>query len=821
MKLCEALQTPGFHTTVMTTFGVEFDAFESIALARFRSAGCRNVILVCDSGMLSLALAEAQRSPKLAGVEYLVAKARAAAVFHPKLVVQIGKDRGRLIVSSANATAPGLAGNLEIAAVVECGAGDSGERQLVIAGWRYALRFLDERQHAVNDKLRFAHQRSPWLERGRAANGAVNLADGSRAALLPSGEETGLARRFADLVGARRATDRLVVVSPYWDDDLAALGDLRGALKPRRTVLLVDTKRRLFPAPEAQGKSGLQVSEMYGFAKKHFPAGNTRFIHAKMIVVTAGGEDHVLIGSANCTFAALGDRWRPGSNEEVCLYRRLPADRIFQELGLASRLDERHKLDVQRIPKQVLPDKLPLDEAEDRDPGTFELAFERITWWPRTPSLAKVVTEGRGQLELLDRSQAPIAAKLHLVSGAGGEPVFRIERSDRRPAYARIRHEDGRRTGLAIVASVEDLRTNMRDRLSAKAERVILELEFDDDEGLWLLDAIHTLGVHVPDAPPEQLPRAVAKRDRKDALATSMKLDYETFMRGRHREFGKSEVERNSLVGSNVSYVRAALNRLLGLAATEAKKVDELEDDEPNVASALDTGDEVGNSQDALERGFEHRERSPPAAELARRRREQDAEAIVSAVDDLTAELGDVRRPLEPADMLRVRALLTIIAVAAKPPNPRLGARASQMQVLPCSEENNSDVWPRLIGRVLVTLFGGPKPAIKRLLFEKAHDRIPDDVLEAWACCIWFAQAALAAAKSDPGCERLVPFLDKLAGNVSAILSLSKDEAASPSFDGVLERPEQRFGPRLRVRVVKQFGVKQNPSAGLRIPEIG
>jgi hypothetical protein len=465
MKLYEALQSPGFHTALMTTFGIEFDAFESIALARFRSAGCRNVILVCDSGMLSLALAEAQRPPKSAGVEYLVAKAHAAGVFHPKIVVQIGKDRGRLIVASANATAPGLAGNLEIAAAVDCGAEDSGEQRLVIAGWRYALRFLDERQHAVNDKLRFVRERSPWLESGTAADGSVDLEDGTRAALLPSGEESGIARRFADLVGEGRGTDRLVVVSPYWDDDLVALQDLRGALKPRRTILLVDTKRRLFPTSAAQGKSGIQISEMYGFAKKHFPAGNTRFIHAKMIVVTAGREDHVLVGSANCTFAALGDRRRPGDNEEVCLYRRLPAGRMFEELGLTSRLEERHKLDIRRIPRQVLPDKLPLNQAEDRDPGTFELAFERITWWPRTPSLAKVVTEGRGQLELLDRSQVPITAELHLVSGFGGEPIFRIEKSDRWPTYARIRHEDGKRTGLAIVASVEDLRTNMRDRL--------------------------------------------------------------------------------------------------------------------------------------------------------------------------------------------------------------------------------------------------------------------------------------------------------------------------------------------------------------------
>ncbi len=661
----------------------------------------------------------------------------------------------------------------------------TGERRLVLAGWRYALRFLDERQYAVSDKLRFARDRSPWLESGVAADGSVDLADGSMAALLPSGEAAGIARRFADLVGAGR-TERLVVVSPYWDDDLAALDDLRGTLKPRRTVLLVDTKRRLFPAQAALGDAGVQVSEMYGFAKRHFTEGNTRFIHAKMIVVTSGREDHVLMGSANCTIPALGNRRRPGANEEVCLYRRLPAGRIFDELGLASRLEERHKLDVRRIPKQALAKKLPLDEADAQDPGTFELAFERIAWWPRTPALAKTLVEERGELELLDQAQAPIAAQLHLVSGSEDELIFRLVKVERRPAYARIRREDGGRSGIAIVASVEELRTNMRDRLSAKAERVIRELEFDDDEGLWILDAIHTLGVRILDAPPPQLPRASGKRDEKRPVAPA-KLDYDAFMRGRHREIGKSEAERNSLIGSEVSYVRAALNRLLGMTVAKADPRPGSEDQEPDFASALDTGDEVGNSEDALERGFEHRDRPPTDeadAAFARRRREQDAHAIICAVDDLTEELGDPERALDSVDMLRVRALLTIVAVAAKPHNLPADVRPSQMQVLPCSEENNTDTWPRLMGRVLVTLFGGPNPAIKRLHFERAHDRIPDDVLEAWACCLWFSHAALTAAKSDPGCAKLEPFLDRLSVHVRAILSLSKEEASAPSFEG-------------------------------------
>jgi hypothetical protein len=54
----------------------------------------------------------------------------------------------------------------------------------------------------------------------------------------------------------------------------------------------------------------------------------------------------------------------------------------------------------------------------------------------------------------------------------------------------------------------------------------------------------------------------------------------------------------------------------------------------------------------------------------------------------------------------------------------------------------------------LAVVFSGPNPAIKRLKFDKGHDRLPDDVIEAWACCIWSAQAAAAASRADPGCAR-------------------------------------------------------------------
>src|SRR5690606_7796306 len=104
VKLYERLGDPGFHTTVVTTFGVDFDAFETIALSRLRGAGCRNVILVADSRMLGLALDGGAATPRSAGAKYIAVKAAPAGggVFHPKVILQLGRARGRMIVASTN-----------------------------------------------------------------------------------------------------------------------------------------------------------------------------------------------------------------------------------------------------------------------------------------------------------------------------------------------------------------------------------------------------------------------------------------------------------------------------------------------------------------------------------------------------------------------------------------------------------------------------------------------------------------------------------------------------------------------------------------------
>jgi hypothetical protein len=335
IKLYDGFNARGFHTSLITSFGVDFDAFESIVLPRLRGAGCFNTALLTDRGMLAYALEDAAALPAYAGRHYTVTGIGAAGVFHPKLVLQLGRAGGRLVVTSANMTAPGLAGNLELAGELEVESSQLGECRLLAAAWRFLQRLVPPDDPGLAYQLDWMLRRSVWLTDTEPASGPVAVADGGVAAWLASDQARGIAAEFAALV-EERPVKRLTVISPYWDADLAALKFLIEELKPTETMLLIDVGNALFPRDAVRGLPNR--TSIYDVEKLKVADG--RFVHAKTVIVETATADHVLYGSANCTVAALGDGNAPGSNVEACLYRRLAADTVLAQLKVTALLAE-------------------------------------------------------------------------------------------------------------------------------------------------------------------------------------------------------------------------------------------------------------------------------------------------------------------------------------------------------------------------------------------------------------------------------------------------------------------------------------------------
>lgn len=794
MKLYERFADKEFHTCITTTFGIDFDAYENIVLPRLRGAGCRNNLVLADGRLLTHALCGASALPHHAGRLYTINGMNAPGVFHPKIFMQAGRRRGRMIVSSANLTTPGLGGNLELAGMIMSDEPGSGEQQLISAGWRYLSRFLNEDQQATAAQVDWMLKRAPWLTQATPAIGPVGLADGTLAALLTTGETSGIGQRFTELVD--EPVERLIVISPYWDPNLAALSYLTERFSPGETSVMLDPDCAVFPKWALSKVQGVRLYDRGDFRKG-------RFIHAKAIIAQTANADHVLVGSANCTLPALGDATFAGSNEEACLYRRLPPGSMSNALGLDAIMVSERQLDPAMLPELDIDEELPLDELAARDPGRFECQVDTLIWHP-----SSAFNPAECTVTLLDQHGKQVHCRLSPLTRSGDAQRFQISETQERPAFAWVQHTDGRRSAPSVVTLVDRLRAVVREISSRQADSALRQLDDETEASLMLLDVLGVLERIERGEPTGKEPISIpnTRKDGVDVAPQYRRLSYDQFIAGR-RPRTENQPSHNTLAGSEVAIVRSFLNRVIGLGAGDQHFEEEVAQ---LPAGVFDLGDETIDGQAALDAGeefdTEKTQREEEERERAEHRRvaavkKATKEQIVAAVAAFNKRIRERRESgaLDNHDVLRLRALLMIICTAglsvALTKDSKV--KGSRLQILPPEGDSNS--WPMVIGRALFELFGGKDPGIRHLYLIGGHDQIPDDIMECWATCYWCLQACLTAPVSPREKERLTRYVRPLA-EIAYLLTLpTRAELLSSEVSGLMSAMSEAYGRRLGI----------------------
>ena len=798
MKLYEQFAEKSFHTSVAVTFGIDFDAYESIVLPRLRGAGCRNNIVIPDSRMLTHALDSASALPKHAGQLYTVNGASAQGVFHPKLFLQFGRRGGRLIVSSANLTASGLAGNLELVGALVCGEVETGDQRLIAQAWAYISGLIDKRQQGTTGQRDWMLARTSWLERTTQTSGPVSLADGTTAALLTTDGRTSIGVRFTEMV--REPVTRLIVISPYWDMDLAALKMLDGRLNPTEISILLDPDCKVFPK---HALSGLPRVCLYSAENLR----NGRFIHAKAVIAQTANADHVLIGSANCTKHALGADDFASTNEEVCLYRRLLPNTLPAALGIDELLDHGSEIDTDSLDEPEFEYELPLEELGKVSPGQFECRVDTLIWYPPTSA-----EPSNCEIELLDQQGRVIPCNLLPMAGSAEQTLrYEITETKERPAFARVTHHDGTKSPLAVVTLIDRIRAVVRETRSRQVENALRDLDKDTEASLALLDVLDVLEKLETHEDTDRDPFSVRKKPRPESDESDDSLhrvlSYEEFVAGRRPRIAGPYVTDSSLAGSDASMVRGFLNRIVGLAAADD---DDDDDDGDALKKAFDMGDETADAEAAVNagEGFDSEKDSKRIQQQVgpERRRETARTAtkdqLVKATKLYMFRIKARRESgtLDNYDVLRLRALLMILCAAAMPCSPSGGGKPggqSRLSVLPPEKDAHS--WPNLMGKAIYALFGGTSPAFRDLCVNCQHDQIPDDFIECWATCYWCIQACLVAPLSQPDHARLERFLKPLLEKVCLVTLPTKEELVGEDVMTLMEGMSAHHSERLGI----------------------
>lgn len=798
MNLFQCFAAPGYHTSIVTTFGVDFDAYESIVLPRLREAGCNNNILIADARMLGQAMGESFRRPKFAGRRYSVVGVQPAGVFHPKIILQLGKTSGRLLVASANMTAAGLAGNLEVVGEVKSDENDRDAVPVLRAALEYLARFLSDTS-VPRRQVDWAMKRAQWLAESTPGEATVELKQGGVLAFLGSGAEESIGAKFIDLVG-KRPVKRFIAISPYWDSHLNALRAFKQHLSPKRMAVLVQPRSALFPVhhwPVVAGANLFDIAQIKG-------TGASRFAHAKVFIAETSTGDCVLFGSANCTEAALGGQNSAGVNEEACLYRELRPGQAVKLLGLEHALVESTAIEASALPSFKPGGEIPMSDLVRRLPGRFELSSAFLRWWPPVG-----LDASNAEILLFDNTGARLFARLTRIDSSVDPISYQCEFNEP-PHFAIVRTGDFE-SSLAIIIVELAIQEAQRRSKSRGVENALAML--DDEaafEGLWLLEVIQKLDAAEQElqASSEESKLSQRKSINEKDEGTSRRLTYEQFIAGRQNSGSGGRPANSHLGASHQESVRRFLNALIGQRRSLA--FDGMNEEQVSVMN-WSLGDETADGDQALDHDYRFGSDTQvtiTSTEISKQRLRRQQQyvkdtqtSLAKGVERFLSILRDEvsERHLGVVDLLRLRVLLMVILGAgSKMTNVltmELNAEAYRPQVLPSSGDAS---WTRLVGRLLYEFFDKPKPLIEQVVLDVQSDEgLPEDILECWATCYW-ALCSMRVFVNETGASVMLNDVSsRLAMSLYRYTRLLSDNALSEVVQGVFAGMSSRYGERL------------------------
>lgn len=770
MKLPERLarrKGRGFHSAFATSFALEFAAFEEVMLPQLSAGGASNVLLIADARMATMALSDGSALPEMLGREYVLFSPPAAdGIFHPKIILQVGRDGGRCIVSSANVTGAGLGGNVEVAVEVECGIEPSAEREIVRSAWRYVNALVPPDAGAAREALNWARERARWLNEPGDEQELQLLEDGTAMALIVRPGVSGIGARFAAMIGDE-AVERLVVVSPYWDSELAAVAELERTLTPERTSLMLDVDRHEFPASVAMPphREIIDISQWRP----------SRFTHAKILIAVTAKHDHVLSGSANCTVAALGAGAFVGTNAEACIYRRLPSGAATAALDLDRWLAS-EPFPIGDLPQPVETTAIPLEEMHAGGAGSFETEGGRLHW--RRPA-------GRWEdgIVLLSDVSGDVFTEAEIANFAVDGDRLSLwigEAALDDAAFAHIR--SGAEESLrAFITHRSALRSRRRETAGSSATKALSV--FDDGSDLFLFahQAFEELcRIDVDEEEDVGGNRAAPRaKTAEEAVPDVRVMTYEEFMAARSTRRGKGGRSDSTVAGTHFDSVRALLNRLSG-----AKKTAPGGSGAEAADDWMDLGDETGELKDAADRAQrveddEIRERPAP-----------DMTAYDRAVKTYIERLTTGERPIGPRDVLRLRLWIMLILREAR--------CVAAPKGMPAVIDDKG--WPRLVVRIVSAYFWGKRSPLSRLVVSADYDEMPIDFMECWSTVLWALDAIVASVPDQPRTRDFLRRIPVLRAHIVLALGLTPADLEAETMKARSMGLDVEIGVRLGIR---------------------
>ncbi len=328
MRLPEEM-SGDFTGVVIGTFGAALD-FAELQFFRQLPKSAVNRVVLADQRQLASFL-DSQPPLRRLNRAYIASPVRSPHAHHPKYVMLVGPDEGRLFVGSGNLSIGGYAGPGECFTAHEWSAEDANGNPapfgavrelietMVAAGWVDAV---------ARERIRDVFKSATWVPATGGAGCAVVHNQGRP-----------LLNQLVERVGDSHVLE-VVAAAPFHDKSADAIKQIVRLLKPKRFRLLVQegVTRLEVRALKSVLATVPTVEIVEAQAPHPYPA---VLLHAKFVLVRTKAADLLLQGSANLSRVALCESGSDGNVEIANLLHGAPGefDVLLESLDLTPRVD--------------------------------------------------------------------------------------------------------------------------------------------------------------------------------------------------------------------------------------------------------------------------------------------------------------------------------------------------------------------------------------------------------------------------------------------------------------------------------------------------
>lgn len=312
-----------FEFSFLTTFNAYLPFYEQIVLRRLIKAGCRVNTLLMDAGQFASSFYDAGSTPQSAGRDYTLIPINVRnGVFHPKILLLLGKENASLCVGSHNLTLSGFGKNRELTSLFELGSKSSSTERIIFQDvWRTLKLWAANQPEEMIDSFRFVENEINWLTENHESS------DPKSPLFFAAGENTAsLWEQIKPRITGK--VQKITMFSPFFDEDLRFVRELNESLSPKEFIIGIDPRSVFLPLNSANQISNIK------FVNAEKLRNNHGYLHGKLLYLETESKANFLItGSANMS----GPAWLSGYRqncESVILLNSKEAISVVTAIGL-------------------------------------------------------------------------------------------------------------------------------------------------------------------------------------------------------------------------------------------------------------------------------------------------------------------------------------------------------------------------------------------------------------------------------------------------------------------------------------------------------